>query len=110
MKCFVSRHGVRIEAATDSAPANAGLGMILPCVTKLPKFLPTMQCHVAPFRRSNWNDGQDHLRTGLGCANLLLDMLGNFLEQTSNYAVEVLQRSIPSLICKVPLLLALQPR
>jgi hypothetical protein len=25
----------------------------LPCVTKLPKFLPTMQCHVAPFLSSN---------------------------------------------------------
>lgn len=25
----------------------------LPCVTKLPKFLPTMQCHVAPLRSSN---------------------------------------------------------
>lgn len=25
----------------------------VPWVTKLPKFLPTMQCHVAPFRLSN---------------------------------------------------------
>lgn len=25
----------------------------IPCVTKLPKFLPTMQCHVAPLRSSN---------------------------------------------------------
>ena len=28
-------------------------GIILPCVTKLPKFLPTTQCHVAPLRESN---------------------------------------------------------
>jgi hypothetical protein len=69
-----------------------------------------MQCHVAPFRRSNWEDRQDRPRTGIGCANLLLDMLGDFLEQTSNSAVEVLLRSIPSLTCIIPLLLALQPR
>lgn len=25
----------------------------LPCVTKLPKFRPTTQCHVAPLRESN---------------------------------------------------------
>lgn len=25
----------------------------LPCVTKLPKFLPTTQCHVAPALESN---------------------------------------------------------
>lgn len=24
--------------------------LFLPCVTKLPKFLPTTQCHVAPLR------------------------------------------------------------
>ena len=26
----------------------------IPCVTKLPKFLPTIQCHVAPALESNY--------------------------------------------------------
>lgn len=34
--------------------ASRGIRARVPCVTKLPKFLPTMQCHVAPFLSSNW--------------------------------------------------------
>lgn len=30
-----------------------GFSACPPCVTKLPKFLPTMQCHVAPALESN---------------------------------------------------------
>lgn len=30
-------------------------GQDIPCVTKLPKFLPTMQCQVAPFLSSNYH-------------------------------------------------------
>lgn len=39
-------------------PVAAGLGWgHIPCVTKLPKFLPTMQCHVGPLRSSNYIAG-----------------------------------------------------
>lgn len=55
-----------------------------PCVTKLPKFLPTTQCHVAPLRESNCDvvsDANDEKT--MGCADLFLDVLGDVLESVS---------------------------
>ncbi len=37
----------------------------IPCVTKLPKLRPTMQCHVGPFRSSNC---PKHAVVSLACA------------------------------------------
>jgi hypothetical protein len=37
--------------------ALLSLRVSLPWVTNEPKFLPTMQCHVAPLRSSNWSCG-----------------------------------------------------
>lgn len=40
--------------------------LTVPWVTKLPKFLPTIQCHVAPFRSSNCcNQCMDLERIGI---------------------------------------------
>ncbi len=36
-------------------------GAPIPCVTKLPKFRPTMQCHVAPARESNYGESKSVL-------------------------------------------------
>jgi hypothetical protein len=75
MKCFVSEH--RLDAATQRFLVKQ---IYLPCVTKLPKLRPTMQCHVAPFRLSNC--GSVSARFGCYtelCLYLLLDILGNVL-------------------------------
>jgi hypothetical protein len=43
-----------------------------------------MQCHVAPFRESNWVEGQGfRMKTRQYDADLFLNMLGNFLGQLS---------------------------
>jgi len=41
-----------VRASTSSNPYGPHMD-ISPCVTKLPKFRPTMQCQVAPFFESN---------------------------------------------------------
>ena len=61
----------------------------LPCVTKLPKFRPTMQCHVAPLLESNCLSVKITLNQSLLCnrteiqsivsTHLLLDVLRNVL-------------------------------
>ena len=59
----------------------------LPCVTKLPKFLPTTQCHVAPLRESNC--GIRERRESwepTGPADLFLDVLGDILGSLSTSA------------------------
>ncbi|KAG9755220.1 hypothetical protein KCU59_g33, partial [Aureobasidium melanogenum] len=43
--------GLCIESLVLNVPSR--LQGTLPCVTKLPKFLPTMQCQVTPLRSSN---------------------------------------------------------
>ena len=45
------------DDAGSRRPAERNLAfnlMYAPCVTKLPKFRPTMQCQVGPFRSSNY--------------------------------------------------------
>lgn len=50
MKCFVSTETLAQHSHTaDYYDASKHS----PCVTKLPKFLPTIQCHVAPALESN---------------------------------------------------------
>ena len=53
MKCFVS-----VRRVSQGFPFLFRRFDHLPCVTKLPKFRPTMQCHVAPLRESNCRDRQ----------------------------------------------------
>lgn len=76
MKCFVSE----ISSATKS---RKGLTDNVPCVTKLPKFLPTMQCHVAPFLASNCRGVISMVlqvvREPRATADLFLDILRNVL-------------------------------
>lgn len=56
----------------------------LPCVTKLPKFLPTTQCHVAPLRESNCDASAGGSMTRVaGATNFSLDELGDILEQST---------------------------
>jgi hypothetical protein len=52
---------------------------VIPCVTKLPKLRPTMQCQVAPFRWSNWRtvslalcDRSESLTSRLMCCAMSL--------------------------------------
>ena len=54
-----------------------------PWVTKLPKFRPTMQCHVAPFFASNWVTNQ-HMSSVLICRGrpyFSFDVLRDILSQ-----------------------------
>lgn len=39
--------------SVSGSPSRSGERTSIPWVTKLPKFRPTMQCHVGPFRSSN---------------------------------------------------------
>lgn len=50
MKCLVSADKKELISWIDLEVCGEGS---LPCVTKLPKFRPTMQCHVGPFLSSN---------------------------------------------------------
>lgn len=82
MKCFVSAiWTVRLAGLLGSfrpTPSNS------PCVTKLPKFLPTTQCHVAPLRESNCDVVSDaNGEETMGCADLFLNVLGDVLESVS---------------------------
>lgn len=53
-------------------------------MTKLPKFLPTTQCHVAPLRESNCDIVSDaNGEETMGCADLFLNVLGDVLESVS---------------------------
>lgn len=72
MKCLVSAHGVRrldLSRLTAGFDAQGGQGTTIwaniPCVTKLPKFLPTIQCHVAPAFRSNYIVLIGKIRSGI---------------------------------------------
>lgn len=52
----------------------------LPCVTKLPKFLPTMQCQVTPLRSSNCLAvSLLSVVAAISLANRLLDVVCNVL-------------------------------
>ena len=93
MKCFVS---VRLLSYVSEwyvvwmqefdAGGEGKEGGRVPCVTKLPKLRPTMQCHVAPFRESNWFNcsaffgGYHRAEKGpQGGSHLLLNVLRNVL-------------------------------
>jgi hypothetical protein len=55
----------------------------VPWVTKLPKFLPTMQCHVAPLRLSNCAlvSTDDVVVLCGATTDLLFDVLRNVLDE-----------------------------
>jgi hypothetical protein len=58
---------------------------LVSCVTKEPKFRPTMQCQVGPFRSSNYADVRLHAMyaaKGRVCSYSLLDVLCNILRGT----------------------------
>ncbi len=44
----------KINESYKIIDASTSEGGWIPWVTKLPKFLQTIQCHVGPFRSSNW--------------------------------------------------------
>ena len=66
MKCFVSAshtsrqrfprdpEGLRQLRGVYGRSGVEGTPGDIPCVTKLPKLRPTMQCQVGPFLSSNW--------------------------------------------------------
>jgi len=79
MKCFVS-------AKASASVIQIQRGTIhIPCVTKLPKFLPTMQCHVAPFRLSNLGgvSGRSCIRRSRGLTSFLMNWAMSWAEHIS---------------------------
>lgn len=58
---------------------------LVSCVTKEPKFRPTMQCQVGPFRSSNYvfiRLRAMYTAKGRVCSNGLLDVLCDILRGT----------------------------
>ena len=72
----------RLKQVHDSQ-LQRGRVRFVPCVTKLPKFLPTMQCHVAPFFESNCVEVLEKLEELSHTPEvryLALDVLSNVLQ------------------------------
>ena len=83
MKCLVSRKSISLLAEVGVQDSD------LPWVTKLPKFRPTMQCHVAPFLESNFNRADQLIPSHTICFRaarvyLFFDILCYILHQRSS--------------------------